>query len=233
VLVRSAHDVTTNEDAHEGREVRITNYFGQRGQGASGPQVFLVDYPGQEGVAVRPHFHSVDQFQVFFAGSTVGHHVIRPVTVHYADAFTSYGPITDDGSGVTYLTVRAEPDAGPRYMPESRAERKGRGGGRQLTASTAEATSKAPGTYGLVSPHADGLAVSLLRLEPDQDVAARTGESTADRDMAFVVLAGLLVHEGRACPSPSVMWRLAGDVGADGLSAGPGGADVLLLTFRR
>lgn len=46
------------------------------------------------GEVLLPHFHAVDQFQIFIAGSGgIGrtHADVTPVLVHYADHHTGYG----------------------------------------------------------------------------------------------------------------------------------------------
>lgn len=87
--------------------------------GAPTPQAFLVETDSP----IAVHFHPVPQFQVFVSGQGgVGRHGARPGSVHYADAFTPYGPLRPVGGSVGYLTLRAEADAGAAWMPEHRAE---------------------------------------------------------------------------------------------------------------
>ncbi|MGO8140917.1 hypothetical protein AB9F34_33105, partial [Rhizobium leguminosarum] len=63
------------------------------------------------------HFHIVDQFQVFIAGSgTIGRDEVRLVTVHYADHNTGYGPLIASEQGLSYLTLRSKTDAGLVYL---------------------------------------------------------------------------------------------------------------------
>jgi rubredoxin len=71
---------------------------------------------------IKPHWHMVDQFQVIVSGNgTLGRHKISPYCVHFARAYTPYGPVVDDGkSGVGFLTLRAHFDPGPNYVPASR-----------------------------------------------------------------------------------------------------------------
>ena len=117
-------------------------------------------------------------------------------TVHYADAYTSYGPIVDAGDGVTYLTVRARPDSGPKYMPESRSQRPTGAGGRQLTAlGDLQALEVAPdGTAWLLGPFSDGLAVRLARLGAGQllPAAQPAGDGTV-----YLLLEGALDGPGQ------------------------------------
>jgi hypothetical protein len=228
--VVSAEDLKTIEDEHQSRRVRITNFCGTRGQTAAGPQVFLVDYPGKAGVAVRPHFHSVDQFQVFFNGGRVGKHEIGRHLVHYADAYTSYGPIVDDGDGVTYLTVRARPDSGPKYMPESRSRRPAGAGGRQLTVHRdTDSLGKAKdGAQWLLGPFDDGLAIRAARLRAGEDLppARPAGDGTI-----YLLLDGTLTDVGRGGAHGATTVVTAGPGEVTGVRAAGDGALVLCLSF--
>jgi len=228
--VISAEDLKTIEDEHQSRRVRITNFCGTRGQTAAGPQVFLVDYPGKAGVAVRPHFHSVDQFQVFFNGGRVGKHEIGRHLVHYADAYTSYGPIVDDGDGVTYLTVRARPDSGPKYMPESRSQRPAGAGGRQLTVcrDTDSLDKTKDGARWLLGPFDDGLAICAARLRAGEDLppARPSGDGTI-----YLLLDGTLTDVGRGGTHSATTVVTAGPGEVPEVRAAGDGALVLCLSF--
>ncbi len=229
--VISSDDVQTIEDEHQSRRVRITNFCGVRGQAVPGPQIFLVDYPGQAGIAVRPHFHSVDQFQVFWRGDRVGKHAIRPHFVHYADAYTPYGPIVDAGAGVTYLTVRARPDSGPKYMPESRSQRPAGAGGRQLTVQgDVQALDHAQdGPVWLLGPFGDGLAVCLARLRAGQQLPAvqPAGDGTV-----YLLLEGALDGPGqRVSHRATTVVTVGPGEAAAGVRAADEGAVILGLSF--
>lgn len=227
--VISSTDVPTAEDVHESRRVRITNFCGVRGQSVPGPQIFLVDYPGKPGVAVRPHFHSVDQFQVFWKGESVGRHNIRPYFVHYADAYTSYGPIVDNGDGVTYMTVRVRPDSGPKYMPESRDQRPTGSSGRQLTVrSDAVALD---GAEWLLGPFDDGLAVRIARMRAGEELTA--GQPDGDGTV-YLLLEGTLANPGNGATRSAITVIAAGPGEAvSGWQAAGDGAVVLGLGFPR
>src|SRR5690349_4353498 len=59
---------------------------------ARGPQAFRITWGS--GYISKAHFHEVDQFQIFTEGTAMlGKHPIGPVTLHYSDAYTPYGPI--------------------------------------------------------------------------------------------------------------------------------------------
>ena len=64
------------------------------------------------------HFHSQNQFQVFIEGSgSFGRHEVLPYVVHYAGAYTGYGPIIAGDEGLQYLTLRSSRDLGAKFLP--------------------------------------------------------------------------------------------------------------------
>src|SRR5688572_4558174 len=70
------------------------------------PLAFVVRSPPAS--VLEPHFHTVDQFQVITDGRALfGRHPVRVGTVHYADAYSPYGPILAlEGEWHTYATLR-------------------------------------------------------------------------------------------------------------------------------
>lgn len=85
------------------------------------PTVFLVEQPPN--VTLAPHFHRQNQFQLFVEGSgLIGRHPLRPVTVHYAGAYTGYGPLIAGESGIKYFTIRPVCESG--FVPVSEAREK-------------------------------------------------------------------------------------------------------------
>jgi len=64
------------------------------------------------------HFHTQNQFQVFIEGSgSFGRHEVLPYMVHYAGAYTGYGPIIAGDEGLQYLTLRSSRDLGAKFLP--------------------------------------------------------------------------------------------------------------------
>jgi len=89
-----------------------------RGPGLS-PTVFLVEQPPN--AVLAPHFHTQNQFQVVKAGSgTLGAHAVGPGSVHYAGAFTGYGPLVAGPAGLSYFTIRAVYETGANFLPDAR-----------------------------------------------------------------------------------------------------------------
>jgi hypothetical protein len=59
------------------------------------------------GHVIKPHFHSVDQYQVVVRGvARSGKHPMCSGDFHYADAYTSYGPIVAGEGGLAFFTLR-------------------------------------------------------------------------------------------------------------------------------
>ena len=74
------------------------------------PQLLLVEQP-VPGSTVMPHYHSTDQFQIFLDGSgKLGRHELHPISIHYTNRYTGYGPIVAGPSGVSYYVLRPQFD---------------------------------------------------------------------------------------------------------------------------
>ena len=75
------------------------------------PTVALIEQPA--GFEFMPHFHRQNQFQVFVGGSeSIGRHALAPVVVHYAGAYTDYGPRVAGPKGIQYFTLRPVCESG-------------------------------------------------------------------------------------------------------------------------
>ena len=103
-----AHDDAnyTEEINRRGAVQRQFDYFGKTSAQQFGPEAFLVDYGPQR--TTPAHFHSVDQFQVFFGapGARYQRHQIPAVELHYADAFVTYGPFFTGEERMKFFTLR-------------------------------------------------------------------------------------------------------------------------------
>ena len=195
------------------------------------PTVFLVEqFPGARLVT---HFHGQNQFQVFVDGSgTIGPHALGPVVVHYAGAYTGYGPIVAGAQGLSYFTIRSVFEQGAMVLPEKRDMMR-RGPKRQFhtdpipPASAAElAGLEAVIVDDLVTDQPDGIAVRRIRIPPGQ--AASAFDPSLGWGQFSLVIAGSLEHGERAL----VRWEslfASPDEAAPLLRAGPQGVDVLCL----
>src|SRR5262245_32821316 len=126
MLILSFHEakiVPNSRGAHAGR-YRIyagpspSQRPGILPPGPPGPQIYLAEEPADD--ALPAHFHAVDQFQVVVKGSgAFGKHEVAPFAVHYADAYSPYGPIRAGAGGLDFFTVRTLPDTALFPMPQA------------------------------------------------------------------------------------------------------------------
>src|SRR5678816_3651970 len=83
----------------------MANVTGGSGDAELSPTVFLVEQAPN--VSLRTHFHRQNQFQIFVRGSgTIGRHPLGPLMVHYAGAYSGYGPLVAGPEGLAYFTLR-------------------------------------------------------------------------------------------------------------------------------
>ncbi len=234
---------------HRGRlfngcEYFRSDFFGSaRISGRERPQGFYVEQA--PGSTVPPHFHEVDQFQVVVRGRGVlGRHAISPVSVHYTNAYTGYGPIHADPGGLDYFTLRARHDSGARFFPEGRAQQK-KGPRRHLLAEAPSApeamkSQAPPRVTTLIPPQGDDPGAWHLSLEPRTPMHRKELESltgTAHGGCYVVITAGGLLHpeaerhgEADTLPAMSCVFIPPG-LAPCSLEAGPDGVQALLLRF--
>src|SRR5580692_4578218 len=75
-----------------------TDFIGKRAVRSDHPLAFLVNGPPR--YVIPAHFHDIDQYQIFVGGhATLGKHDVLPGSIHYADAYTPYGPIVAEDDG--------------------------------------------------------------------------------------------------------------------------------------
>lgn len=194
------------------------------------PMAFLVEQPPAS--IVQPHFHAADQFQVVVAGGGhLGRHAVRPVTVHYTNAHTAYGPITAGEAGLHYFTLRNGYDPGARYVAQESAALKAIVG-RLPWQTTSAPLDPMPEINGparveaLLDPRADGLGAWRHLLPAG---AALAGPDPAQGMGQFwVVIAG----EVADMPPLSLIFVNPEDE-ALSVTAGPAGAELLILQYPR
>jgi len=232
VISKSA---TTPQDvsAPNGNHYLISDYVGSVSQRSSGPQGFMVEFQTPHGV-IPPHFHLVDQFQVVVGGSgKLGKHALAPVSVHYADAFTPYGPISAGPDGLSFFTLRVEGDLGSQYMPGSR-DKMERKAGRNLSGHVVMdgtgtvAAGNVADFRPLLGPFDDGVAAFSAQLQPGDVVKGI--DAAPGGGQYYVVLEGSLLHEEQQLPRLSCLFVAAGEQ-APCLKSGPGGVHLLALQF--
>jgi len=194
------------------------------------PQAYLLEH--EPGNVIEPHFHTVDQFQLFVAGTgRLGRHEVAPFHVHYTDAYSPYGPIVAGAAGVAFLTLRPRRDAGAHYMPGSR-DKMVRRAGRNVTHHAVLdpiAVARLAGdsqSVELEAEHPDGLAMWLLRLGASVTMSVPTGGGGQ-----YVVVVSGSLETSDATLAPLSCAFVPMGAGATELLAGATGAELLVLRF--
>jgi len=221
----------------------VTPYFGitVADAGAAHPDIGVL-HP----VAVRidqrpdtvnaPHFHQANQFQVFVGGDgTLGKHRVDGVAIHYAQAYSPYGPLCSGERGLSYFVLRNSWDPIAQFMPEKRALLKASGRRPRAAISATLDPARAPLGADVtctpaLEPASDGLAAWRI--------GAPAGTRFAGPDPAsgggqfWVVLAGS-DRIGNDTLTPMSCAFISPDETPHAGEAGPAGLDVLVLQFPR
>lgn len=195
------------------------------------PTMFLIEQPA--GKVLPTHWHRENQFQVVVGGGgTLGRHEIAPIMVHYAGAYSGYGPIIAGPEGVKYFTIRAVHEVGA-MMAATSLERMIRGPKRQVSSDRYQPLGEAAlaaltgaRCIDLIAPAADKLAAQVWQLPPDGRAHAL---DPADSSGQFLmVLSGALRQGDQVLQAWETVFVSAGEP-AHLLQAGEAGAEVLLL----
>ena len=193
------------------------------------PMAFLVEQDPDS--VAHAHFHQADQFQVVVDGrATLGTHAVAPVTVHFAGAYTAYGPIRASEAGVHYFTLRNGFDPGARFMeraenraalrsvPDRRHREAVAGPLERASAGWRNAAGPGPGRAGRVAVSAG--AGRVVAGPPPADGAGQY----------WLVLSGGLHRDGGRYGALSCGFMYPDDAAFAG-PAGPDGLDVLAMQF--
>jgi hypothetical protein len=211
----------------DGSRSEKTNYFGVSGKHLEGPQAFLMEFWPGEGGQIRAHFHHVRQFQIFVRGDDIriGKHPVAPISYHYADADSPYGPIVPAKDGVAFYTLRPQSATGAYRMPGQKNEMGGRAR-RNIAGGVSTRSGDGGSQEVLIERHEDGLAASALRLAPNEITSSL--DPSGSGGQYVLVCDGSLRYEGRDIPAESLIW-IDADEGPVTIAAGDDGAMVLVL----
>lgn len=227
----------------EGLTFDVTHYFGATvgsadvthpGLGVLHPVCVRVDQRPE--TVNAPHFHQANQFQVFVDGDgLVGKHRVGTVSIHYAQAFTPYGPLCSSERGMSYFVMRNTWDPIAQFMPEKRELLKAAGRKPRAVMSPLLEAPGAPPPAGVTCTPAlaeerDGLAAWRYRAAPG--VCFTGPDPAAGGGQFWLVLAGEQ-SSGTAPLTPMSCVFLSPDEPRFAGEAGPDGLDVLALQFPR
>jgi rubredoxin len=213
-----------------------TNYpfFRATPETPDAPTAFLAQYdPGDNSCS---HFHQVDQFQILVQGKgRLGRHEVAPYYVHFARAYTPYGPLhADEETGWTFMTLRARYDPGAQRLPGA-LQKLQQVRDRKPWQVTSMATFPPRDSGVSVQEIPDikderGLFVRSLTMAPGTRTIAPAPSAGAGQYV--VAVKGTLVHESRARPALTVVFT-APDEKPFSIHAGPDGLEALILNFPR
>jgi hypothetical protein len=211
-----------------GEQRRVSNYLAVDG----GPQAFLVT--AAPGGVIPPHFHRVDQYQLLFGGGGARYKgrtlPADTLTIHYADAFSTYGPIEAGEDPLEFYTLRAFTDRFIAYMPQERAQLPATRRHRNIhrTIPTGHHAGP-PSGEALFDAMDDGLAAWRTTLGPAEPVES---PAPGGSGQYCYVIAGSVVSDGQEFGPRSLAW-LRAESRLTGASAGSAGCDILFLQFPR
>jgi hypothetical protein len=232
VFVDHREAVYTEHVNSRGAQQRQFDYFGKESPHQFGPEAFLVDYGPER--TTTAHFHSVDQFQVFFgaAGARYQRHPIPAVELHYADAFVTYGPFSAGEERIRFFTLRPCQGQFKGEMPSERHKLRyqgRRGIHADLEPFLASTAAAGDSTVEHVIPrHDDGLAASVVVAGPHASVRIDHG---ATGGAYLCVVSGSVECGDRSFGAFALGWDAADPDDRDDVVAGADGAVVLAMAY--
>ena len=186
----------------------------------------------------KAHYHQHDQFQVVVDGRfRIGRHQLAPYCVHFARAYTPYGPLVSDGPGFTFVVMRAHRDAGPQPLPKA-LEKLMQVPDRKPWQVSQAVSFPTPAAR---PASADELLDPIPNVKDDQGLAAHTlilkpNVKTHAPDPAhgdgqyIVVVKGSFMHDGKEHQALSLVF-VKPEEGAYAMHAGAQGLEALVLNF--
>lgn len=194
------------------------------------PTSFLVEQPPNSTLVA--HFHRQNQYQVFVAGGgRIGRTELAPVTVHYAGAYTGYGPLVAGDEGIRYFTIRPVCESG-YVRADDRASMRPGPKRHAVSAPVARPAPEVlaalvePRVETLIPPAPDGLGATALQI--GRDGVGRIVHLPASQGLFVVVIAGALRHDGQVLGEWEQVF-VSADTEPPPLQAGPDGVQCLIL----
>ena len=234
---RSTSDETRRARPYPSGEISYKAEWMKTGEDpAFSPTVFLYEQPGD--TTLSAHFHHNNQFQVFIeGGGKIGPRTVGPVVVHYAGAYTGYGPLKASSEGLKYFTFRTVHEAGAVRVKDVQAGTadwpegpRRHATSKQIGILPAEALASlsSPETTALIPAADDGLEVRAVALPP----ACALGRMEFGRaaGIFLFVMGGELVGELGPLGAHESLYATA-DEAFPTLAAGPRGCHLLVLAM--
>lgn len=195
------------------------------------PNVFLVEQPPTGELPI--HFHTQNQFQVFVeGGGQVGTMQVQAVMVHYAGAYTAYGPLRSPPDGwMKYFTLRPAYDSGAKVLPERRdimvngPKRMMHSEPLTLLSAAELAQLVAPQSVDLIPPQSDHLHCAAFHLPPHSSFVM---PSAAPGGQFLMLLSGEVKVAGTVMEPWETVYT-DDSIKALQCAAGEHGATVLLM----
>lgn len=198
------------------------------------PTVFMIEQPPDS--TIPKHFHRHNQFQLFVAGGgKIGGHAIVPMTIHYAGAFTGYGPLVAGPEGLSYFTIRSIHEEGANILPDAASQmlkgpRRGGQAGPIIPEAPLRLSSAGPKIDQILPSDREGMSAWRACFSPGETVNVRVGPDLAG---VFVfVMAGGAVHSEQMLTPLEHMFA-SHPASEIELEAGAEGADILVLEMPR
>jgi hypothetical protein len=247
IVTASNEQARANHEAYtlpNGTEVKLDTYIGtnlivrsrsadaarepEPAIGSAYPMAYLVSQGADTQIA--PHFHQNDQFQVFLSGNgRMGNVALRAVTVHFAGAFTPYGPIVAEGAPIEYITLRNGYDPGAQWMPGAKAKLKAAVARTHREATSAPVDAAADSSV-LIEAQADGLGAWRHRIAPG---ASLTGVDPAGGAGQFWFSLSGAFSRGGEVHGPRSCLFVSDDERPLTITAGDDGLEVVIVQFPR
>ena len=198
------------------------------------PTVALIEQPPNS--VLVPHFHRQNQFQLFVDGSgSIGPSALSPLSIHYAGAYTGYGPLVAGPEGIKYFTMRSICETGLVPISDAR-EKMLRGPKRHAQCGPIDIASEAVllaltavQTEAVIPLADDGLGAEVIYSPGDLKLLPQRLPAAG---FFFVVLAGTLIYADAQLGALENVFVSAGEI-LPVFSAGKGGLQVLVLHLPR
>jgi hypothetical protein len=201
------------------------------------PASYLIEQEPES--VILPHFHEANQFQLFVSGNgTIGKQMIEPISLHYSDCYSPYGPIISGSKGLSYFTLRDEYDPGAQFMPESRGNLVCFAEPRQhfLVENIQINSNEILKTYhskqirSVYEEQPNGLAAYILGIGPEMTVDGP--EPTKSGGQYYIVMNGTIIYKENELPLWSCFFISPNEKSLE-VHAGLNGLEVLILQFPR